>query len=69
MDTGEGYLKMIQSGNTPLDLDVALEAAKREYPKHGGTFYVGQNLELNGSHVRVIAITKKTITLKVLPKG
>jgi hypothetical protein len=73
MDTGKGNLKLItgkglDEQSSLVELRKQLRAAEAEYPNHGGTFYVGQNLELNGSKFRVLAVTKKTITLRVLPK-
>jgi hypothetical protein len=44
-----------------------LEEAEKQHPNHGGTFYIGQNVEMNGSKFRVLMITKKTITLRLLP--
>jgi len=72
MDTGNGVFEMLQVNQerqrkTVSDLEVINEAKKRN-PNHGGTFYVGQNLEVNESKFRVIAISKKTITLRLLPK-
>lgn len=74
MDTGNGTLKLMQGqgadeAEIQSSLKAQLLAAESRYPNHGGTFYVGQNLELNGSKFRVLAITKKTITLRVLPIG
>jgi hypothetical protein len=46
----------------------AIEEAQRKYPNHGGTFFIGQNIELDGSKFRVLAITKHTMTLRLLPK-
>jgi hypothetical protein len=72
MDTGEGILKMMSGKGDTVpekmkDLAYQIQQAEKQYPNHGGTFYVGQNLELNGSKFRVLTITKKTITLRVLP--
>lgn len=74
MDTGNGTLKLMQGQGADeaaiqASLKAQLIAAERQYPNHGGTFYVGQNLELNGSKFRVLAISKKTITLRVLPNS
>ena len=52
---------------TKMPLPTITEAWKK-YPKHGGVFYVGQNLTINDSKFRVLAITKKTMTLRLLPR-
>jgi hypothetical protein len=67
MDTGNGLFAQLEADNKEKAL-AALEKFRAENPNHGGTFYVGQNLEINGSKFRVLAITKKTMTLRLLPK-
>jgi hypothetical protein len=67
MDTGKGYFvdtEMKPEEVTPL----SLQPLRHKYPDYGGVFHVGQNLELNGSKFRVLTITKKTMTLRLLPK-
>ncbi len=67
MDTGEGIFKMITADSEQAARE-ALQLLKAEHPRHGGTFYIGQNIEFNGSRFRVLAISKHTVTLKLLPK-
>jgi len=65
MDTGDGIFRRV---DTDEQAEKALAQLRSEYPKHGGAFYIGQNLEVNGSKFLVLAITKKTMTLKLLQK-
>jgi hypothetical protein len=79
MDTGEGRfipVDLTEKDKQRID-DVAengspfrpmkLIDAQFKYPKHGGTFYIGQNISLNGSRFRVLKIEKRILTLKLLP--
>jgi hypothetical protein len=72
MDTGKGGFVNLgtfyddeMSGKDAIH---AIEEAHKKYPNHGGVFFIGQNIELAGSNFRVLAITKKTMTLRLLPK-
>lgn len=67
MDTGQGELKRVIAENE-AQLQERLAIMRAENPQHGGTFYVGQNLEFEGSKFRVLQITKKTLVLRVLPR-
>jgi uncharacterized Zn finger protein len=61
MDTGEG--------KTEIMADISEESKMREkYPKAGGVFTVGEELEIKGSRFRVKRINPFGILLKVLPK-
>ena len=74
MDTGNGYFQQLRNDEVLENVKKVheqlptIQEAWNDYPKHGGVFYVGQNLELDGSKFRVLAITKKTMTLRLLPK-
>jgi hypothetical protein len=78
MDTGNEYFQRVnnveaeklwnalqENGDPRIK---TLEEAQKEHPNHGATFYVGQNIEIDGSKFRVLTITKKTMTLRLLPK-
>jgi hypothetical protein len=67
MDTGRGFFEMMKKSEDDAQAQEMLRAMRAEHPQHGGTFYVGQNLQFEGSKFRVLAITKKTMTLRLLP--
>ena len=59
MDTDEGRFAMLKT----LEEEKALQ---EKYPKHGGTFSIGEVVELKGSKFRVASIKPNTIRLKLL---
>lgn len=61
MDSGRGSLIPF---NEPDDE----KALQEQYPLHGGTFRVGETVELKGSKFRVKSIKPKELRLKLLPK-
>ena len=60
MDSGEG--RFIQAKRE------ILEGLKGDYPKHGGIFTVGEELEIRGSKFCVKDISPFGIKLKLLKK-
>ena len=76
MDTGHGYFQQLQNDKVLETIKQVHEESNlptiteawNKFPKHGGIFYVGQNIQINDSKFRVLSITKKTMTLKLLPK-
>jgi hypothetical protein len=67
MDTGKGYFEQVnETSNEALQEHLAELVKKHE--NHGGTFYAGQNLTIEGSKFRVLSFTRNTMTLRVLPK-
>lgn len=62
MDSGKGNF-------VPFDVPSDLAALKEQYPLHGGTFKVGEIVELKGSKFRVKSIKPKELRLKLLPHG
>lgn len=79
MDSGRGYFIPVEI--TPEEKERIDKAVNDEEihitklnklqgssPNHGGTFYRGQNLKINGSKFRVLEMNKKTLLLKLLPK-
>lgn len=67
MDTGKGYFQTVKEDNQKAAQE-HLEQLAKNFPDHGGTFYVGENLTIKGSKFRVLEFTRKTMTLKVLPR-
>ncbi len=65
MDTGEGRFK--QFNNTIENNE--LEKLKKRYPKHGGVFTVGEEVELKGSRFRVRSVKGDQLRLKLLKKA
>lgn len=61
MDTGEGKFKEFEALEQ-------LEELKKEFPKHGGVFKIGEIVELKGSRFRVKNIKPDKLILKLLPK-
>ena len=60
MDTGNGYLKMLEEN------DKALLMAKK--PDRTDIFSVGEEIAIRDSKFRIVKITPKKITLRILPK-
>jgi uncharacterized Zn finger protein len=61
MDTGAGRFKPVVSMEQWGEL-------QGMHPNHGGTFRVGEELEIKGSRFRVKKIKPKELVLKLLPK-
>jgi len=60
MDTGEGYLKMLQ------EQEVA--ELFESNPKRTDIFSVGEEITIRDSKFRITKITPKKITLRILPR-
>ena len=60
MDTGEGYLKMLQEQEA-----AELFEAK---PHRTDIFSVGEEVTIRDSKFRILKITPKKITLRILPR-
>jgi len=61
MDDGQGRMRLSDS----LD---ELEKIKTEFPKHGGIFSVGEEVNLRGSQFKVKSIKPRGLTLKLLKR-
>jgi len=61
MDTGNGNFKLFDDENQTNLLKIF-------YRNLGGTFRVGEEVELKGSRFRVKKITPKELRLKLLPR-
>jgi len=61
MDTGEGRFEMLRT----LEEERALQ---EKFSNHGGTFTIGEIVELKGSKFRVKSINPKGIRLKLLKR-
>ena len=61
MDTGNGEFKYFETLEE-------LEKAKPEFQDHGGTFRVGEEIEIRGSRFRIKSIKPKEIRLKLLSR-
>ncbi len=59
MDDGKGQFRY-------ADNLEALKALKNKFPEHGGTFKVGEEVEVKGSIFRVKSIKPKEIRLRLL---
>jgi len=62
MDSGKG--NFIPFNEPAMEADL-----QEQYPMHGGTFRVGETVELKGSKFRVKSIKPKELRLKLLPKS
>jgi hypothetical protein len=71
MDDGRGHFIQVHPTEEEKErIEISqLSQEQNNNPGHGGYFYVGQNLAFNNSRFRVLTIGKKTISLKLLPKG
>lgn len=67
MDTGNGKFEFIDAPNRELMFEKFEEVQKR-FPNHGGTFHVGQILEIEGSKFRVKSIKPDELRLKLLAR-
>lgn len=69
MDTGEGRFKsfMLDSEETN-DLQKRMSEMHKEFPKHGGTFTVGEEIEIKGSLFKVKSIKPTGLRLKLLKR-
>ena len=61
MDTGEGKF-------VPADSKSQLRRLQYQYPKHGGWFTVGEQIEIRGSLFRIKSVKPTELRLKLLPK-
>ena len=61
MDTGEGRFEI-------RDLEKDLDDLKKEFPRHGGIFTVGDEVELRGSLFRIKSIKPTELRLKLLKR-
>lgn len=62
MDTGEGHFEMLENKKEELEL------LKQKFPKHGGVFKIGEEVELKGSKFRVKSIKPNELRLKLFPR-
>ena len=62
MDSGKGRFE-------PFDKPLEEAALKERFPLHGGTFRVGEQVELKGSKFRVKSIKPTELRLKLLPNS
>jgi uncharacterized Zn finger protein len=65
MDTGEGKFEMFENDE---EVKKRMHELWNRYPKHGGVFKVGEEVELKGSRFRVKSIKPNELRLKLLPK-
>jgi uncharacterized Zn finger protein len=70
MDTGEGKFETFgDNSKTMADLLQEYENLAEKYPDHGGTFKVGEEIEIRGSKFRIQSIKPTQIRLKLLKKN
>ena len=62
MDTGEGRFQIFENA------EIEEAGLKKQFPKHGGIFKVGEEVELKGSRFRVKSIKPTELRLKLLKK-
>ena len=62
MDTGRGNFEQF---NDPTEI----EGLIKKYPNHGGVFSIGEKIEVKGSRFKVVKITPKKLTLRLLKRG
>lgn len=67
MDTGEGVFEVLDD---VTDEELAERRSEMElrFPKHGGWFRVGEEVELNGSRFRIKAVKPTELRLKLLKR-
>uniref|UniRef100_A0A6M3IVF7 Uncharacterized protein n=1 Tax=viral metagenome TaxID=1070528 RepID=A0A6M3IVF7_9ZZZZ len=63
MDTGKGYLAMLEEKEYQQVLSVGEEGARTD-----GLFRLNEIVEVKGSRFKIKKITPKGLTLRVLPK-
>lgn len=59
MDSGEGKFVKIE-GDTPT------EEQKEQFPNFGGVFSIGELIQIKESLFKVVKITRKKLTLRLL---
>jgi len=67
MDTGEGRFKYLE-GRDIEEIEKDLEKLKEEYPKHGGVFKVGEEIQIRNSIFRIKSIKPKELRLRLMRK-
>jgi uncharacterized Zn finger protein len=60
MDTGNGRFEPIE------DFTKEIAKMKKKFPRHGGIFKVGDEVELRGSRFRIKAIKPDELRLRLL---
>ena len=65
MDTGEGRFENFDSMEK---LQEAYDDLIKRYPKMGGIFQVGEEVEFKGSKFRISKIIQNGLKLELLPK-
>ena len=68
MDTGNGKFELVNAENSKELLEKML-ATESLFPKHGGWFQEGEEVELKGSRFRVKRIKPTEIVLKLLKRA
>ena len=64
MDQGNGNFKKFFAE----DIQAEEKKLHKEFPNHGGTFTIGEELEIKGSKFKVMKIMRNRMMLKLLPK-
>ena len=67
MDTGSGKFKEFDAKDEEEFEKKKLKLFE-QYPKHGGVFKIGEEVELKGSRFRVKSIKPNELRLKLLPR-
>lgn len=67
MDTGQGRFEQFNASNEK-ELNEKMELLQKKFTNHGGTFRIGETLEIRGSHFKIQKITPKKMTLKLLKR-
>ena len=67
MDTGEGRFEPIKAADDK-ELSEKLRALQKKHTQHGGTFRIGEEVELKGSRFRIKSIKPKQLVLKLLKR-
>ena len=67
MDQGDGMFKMFEAENEEM-LNKIEKELQEQHPEHGGTFTVGEELEIRGSKFKIAKIMRNRMMLKLLPK-
>jgi len=69
MDTGRGYFEEIHEVEDTERQLAEIKKLQNKFQNYGGTFKVGEQIELKGSIFKVHEIKPKKLILKLLTKG
>lgn len=69
MDTGQGRFVALPDKLEETTIPEMMKKLEAQYPKHGGWFREGEEIELNGSRFRVKKVKPTEIVLRLLKRA